>query len=100
LIDEVLAIVTLPICNAGTGDCCAETIGLRNSPHGHVATVTPAGHAEMRRVDWIFFDGCIDSRKDIAQIPAAEIFHVGSGKRLSLAVTTARVRHQHVVTAR
>src|SRR5438876_12154629 len=54
LIDQVLAIVTLPITNAGTGHGTTESISLRDSPHRHVAAVTPSGHAETRRIDRIF----------------------------------------------
>src|SRR6266704_726853 len=46
LINQVLAIVTLPIGNASTRYGATETVGLRDSPHGHVAAVTPASHAQ------------------------------------------------------
>src|SRR5207244_3814562 len=54
LIDQVLAIVTLPVGNTGPGNSSVETIGLRNGPHGHVTAVTTAGDAEAVRLDWIF----------------------------------------------
>src|SRR5581483_1843918 len=99
LIDQVLTIVTLPVCNARAGDCCPKTVGLRHCPHGHITAVAPASHAETRRVDWIFFYRRIDPRQYVAKIAAAKVFHVSAGKRLSLAVTATRVRHQHIITA-
>src|SRR5438034_11376198 len=70
LIDQVLAVVTLPISNASTDDGSTETVGLRDSPHRHVTAVTPPGHAETRRIDRIFFYRGIDPGEDVAQIAA------------------------------
>src|SRR5262249_46724387 len=100
LIDQVLAIVTLPIRDASAGERCMETMGRSDSPDGHVAAVTPAGHAETRWIDRIFFYHCINSGEDVAQIAAAKIFHVTAGKILSLTITSARIRHQQIVAAR
>src|SRR5206468_6607523 len=80
LIDQVLAIVTVPICKASTCDGATETIGLRDSPHGHEPAVTPAGHAEVLRVNRIFFYRGIDPGEHVTQIAAAKIFHVGTGE--------------------
>src|SRR5512133_262289 len=96
---QVLSIVTLPVGNACAGDSGLETVGLRDSPHGHVTAVTPSSHAETRRIDWIFLYCCINSGEDVTQIAAAEIFYIGAGELFSLTITSARVRHQHVVTA-
>src|SRR2546430_7827498 len=100
LIAQVLAIVTLPICKASTRHGPTETIGLRNCPHGHEPAVTPAGHAETRRIDWIFFYCGIDPGEHVAQIAGAKIFHVSAGEIFSLTVTSTRIRHQNVVTSR
>src|SRR5205823_7386096 len=99
LIDQVLAIVTLPVGNTGASNSGVETIGLRNSPHGHVTAITPSSNAEAVRSDWILCYRRIDPGKDVAQIAAAEILHVGASELFSLAVTATRIRHQHVVTA-
>src|SRR5438034_11271769 len=99
LIDQVLAIVTLPIGDAGTGYGAMEVISLRNCPHGHETAVTPPSHAETRRIDWIFFYRGIDPGEDVAQVAGAEILHVGAGELFTLAVTSARIRHQHVVAS-
>ncbi len=55
LIDQVLAVVTLPISNAGAGNGGVEAARLCDCPHGHEASVTPAGHAEAIWIDRIFF---------------------------------------------
>src|SRR6266481_1013251 len=95
---QVLTVVALPVRNAGAGDSSVETIGLRDSPHCHVTTVAPTSHSEMSRVDWIFLCRSVDSGKDVAKIAVSEILYIRAGKFLALSVTTARVRHQHVVT--
>jgi len=97
LIDQVLAIVTLSIGNAGTGNGATEAISLRDSPHGHLPAVTPSGHAETRRIDRIFSYRGVDSGEDVAQIAGAKIFHVGADELFSLAISSARIRHQDVV---
>src|SRR5437667_3624073 len=99
LINQVLAVVTLPVGNAGTRNGATEAISLRDSPHRHVATVTPSGDAETRRIDWIFFYRGIDPGEDVTQIAGAKIFHVGAGELFSLAVTSTRIRYQDVVTS-
>src|SRR2546430_8279176 len=78
LIDQVLAIVTLPVGNAGTGDSAAETVSLADSPHGHKAAVTPAGHAETRRIDWILAHRSMDPGKHFALIAAARVVQVSA----------------------
>src|SRR5438067_12959949 len=92
LIDQVLAIVTLPIGNARAGYGAMEAISLRNCPHRHEAAVTPPRHAETRRIDRIFFYRGIDPGEDVAQIARAEIFHVGAGELFTLTVTSTRIR--------
>src|SRR5438874_10006982 len=97
--DEVLAIITLPFGNAGTGDSATETVCLRDRPHRHEPAITPAGHTQTRRVDRILSYRGVDSGESISQIAAPEIFHIRAGKILSLAVATARIWQKDVVTA-
>src|SRR2546427_8697353 len=87
LIDQVLAVVTLPIGDAGAGDSAVETICLRDCPHRHKSAVTPPGHAETILIDRIFFERSIDSSHGIAQIAMPEILHVCTREFLALAIT-------------
>src|SRR4029453_6097 len=98
--DQVLAIVTSPIRKAGPCDSCAETICLRDCPHGHESAVTPACHAETVGVDGIFLYRCVNSGEVVSQIATSEILPVRTGKVPALAVTAARIGKQHVITAR
>src|SRR5262249_40626225 len=99
LIDQVLAIVTLPIRNAGTCDSGVETVGLRDGPHGHEPAVTPTHHAEAVGINLIFLNCGIDSGKVVAQIAAAQISSIRAGDPFTLAVTSAWIGKQHVITA-
>ena len=98
MIDQVLAIITLPIGNAGPRDGATETIGLGDCPHGHEPAVTPAGHTETRRVDRVLCDGGVDSGESVSKVAAAEVFHIGACEILSLAVATARIWQKDIVT--
>src|SRR4030095_16044290 len=100
LIYQVLAIVTLPIRNAGTCDRGAETICLCNRPHGHESPITPPHDAETVGINRIFLYCSVESGEIVAQIAASEILHVRTGELLTLAVTAARIGKQHVITAR
>src|SRR5205823_3153119 len=91
--------VTLPISNAGASDRATETISLGDSPHRHESAVAPTGHAETIRIDRILFYRGIDAGHDVAKIAMAKIFHVRASEFLTLAVTSARIREQHVITA-
>src|SRR5206468_5597274 len=76
LIDQVLTIVTLPIGNARAGDSGAETICLRDRPHGHKPAVTPTHDAETVGINRILRDRGIDSGEVVAQIAAAKVLNV------------------------
>ena len=99
MIDQVLAIITLPIGKAGTRDGATETVGLRDCPHRHEPAVTPAGHAQTRRVDRVPCDRGVDSGENVSKIAAAEIFHIGASEIFSLSVAAARIWQKDVVTA-
>src|SRR5882672_5742509 len=43
LVDFVFAVITLKVGDACAGHSGFEAIGLRDSPHGHIAAVAPAG---------------------------------------------------------
>src|SRR5436190_19477402 len=83
-----------------TCDSCAETICLRNRPHGHESAVTPTRDAETVGINWIFLYRSIGSGEIVAQIAASEILHIRTGEVLALPVTAARIWKQHVITAR
>src|SRR5438552_7441690 len=91
LIDQILAVVTLPIGDAGAGDCASEPICLRDRPHGHETAVAPSGHTKTIGVNGIFFYGGIDSSHGVAQIAVSEIFYVRASELFALAITAARV---------
>src|SRR6478736_6378946 len=97
--DQVLPIVTLPIRNAGTCDCGAETICLRDSPHGHEPAVTPTHHAQTVGINWVFLYRSVGPGEIVAQIAASEILNIRSGEVLTLAVTAAWIGKQRVITA-
>src|SRR5205814_10624381 len=96
---RVLAIVSWSVRNGAACRCSVETFGLQDSPHGHVAAVTPSSDAETRRIDWVFLYCSINSGENVAQIACAKIFYIGSSELFSLTVTATRVRHQYVVTS-
>src|SRR2546421_4869363 len=92
LIDQVLAVVTLPIGDTGAGDSRVETTGLCYRPHRHVAAVAPTSHPETRWIDRIFSNGGVNASEDVAKIAATEIFHIGAGKIFALTVASPRIR--------
>ena len=91
LVDAILAVVALPVGDAGAGHGGLEAVGLRDGPHGHVAAVAPAGDAEAVGIDGRGVDGGVDARQDVAQIAVAEILDVGAGEGLALAEAAARI---------
>src|ERR1051326_1269034 len=100
LVDEILAVITLPVANPRAGYGRFESIGLGDVPHRHESAITPAGHAQAIWVDRIFFDRGVDTGEIVAQIAMAEIFHVGAREIFTLTMTAARIRKQHEITAR
>src|ERR1051326_8142878 len=78
--DQVLAVITLPVCDARTCDGCVETICLRHCPHRHEAAVAPAGDAEAVRINRISLYRRIYSSEIVAQIAASEILDIGTGE--------------------
>src|SRR5436853_546338 len=66
LIDQVLAIITLPVGNTSAGNRGVETVGLRDSPHRHEAAVTPPRDAETVGVNWILLYCGIDAGEIVA----------------------------------
>src|SRR5207302_2062406 len=97
-IDQVLALVTLQIDNTSASYRTAETVRLRDGPHCHVTAVTPTGDTQSCRIDRIPGDGGIHSGENVAQIAASKVFHIRAGKLFSLAITSAGIRQQDVVT--
>src|SRR6266496_4163989 len=99
LIDQILSVVALPISDAGASNSGTETISLRDSPHGHESAVAPSSNAKTRRFDRIFFRGRVDAGHCVAQIATAKIFHVCARKIFALAVTSAGIGKENVITA-
>src|SRR5439155_24035491 len=87
----VLAVIALPVGDARPGDGRAKALGLRHGPHGHVAAVTPTGHAETLGIYRPRAHHFIHAAEDVAQVPMAEIFNVGPRELFSLPVAAARV---------
>src|SRR5205823_6888450 len=100
LVDQVLAIVTLPISDASTRYRAFEAVTLRHRPHRHVAAITPAGHPQSCRVDRVLGDGGIDSGENVAQIAASKVFYIRPSKLFSLTIASTGIWQQNVVTAR
>src|SRR5262249_49945108 len=82
----------------GAGDGGFEAIGLRDAPHGHVATVAPAGEADAVGVDGRGLKSFIDASQDVLKVAVAEISYVAASKRFALAVAAARVGKKDEVT--
>ena len=80
LINVILAVIAQPIGEACSGHGSAETIRLRDRPHGHVAAITPAGDADAIRSIGAVLDGLIHAGQDVAEIAIAEIFDVRARK--------------------
>src|SRR5580658_2155540 len=84
LVDPVLAVVALPVRDAGAGEGRFEAVRLRDGPHRHVAAVAEPTDTQARVVDRRdFFDG-VDPGQDVAQIAAAEVLDVGRREALAL----------------
>src|SRR5262249_52299002 len=100
LVDQVLAIVTLPIGDASAGDGRMETISLGDRPHRHVTAIAPTRHAEPRRINRILRNRSINTSEDVAKIASTEIFYVGAGEIFALTIAPPGIRQQHIVTLR
>ena len=91
LVDEIFAVVALPVGEAGAGHGGFEAIRLRDGPHGHVAAVAPTADAEAVGIDGSGVDGSVDSGHDVFEIAVAEILDVGSGEGFAFAEAAARI---------
>src|SRR5438132_4662637 len=80
LVDQVLAVVTLPVGKTRTSYRATETVRLRDCPHRHVAAITPTSDTQSCRIDRILGDGGIYSRENVAQIAAPKVFHIRASK--------------------
>ena len=94
LVDEIFAVVALPVGETGAGHGGFEAVGLRDGPHGHVAAVAPAADTEAIRIDGRDFDGFVDAGHDVLEVAVAKILDVGASERLALAEAAARIRLQ------
>src|SRR5580704_13643716 len=91
LVDEIFAVIALPVGEACAGHGGFEAVGLRDGPHGHVAAVTPAADAEAIGVDGGDFDGFVDAGQDVLEVAVAEILDVGAGEGFALAEAAAGI---------
>src|SRR5580658_7407893 len=91
LVDEIFAVVALPIGEAGAGHGGFEAVGLRDGPHGHVAAVAPAADAEAFGIDGRDFDGFVDAGHDVLEVAIAKISDVGAGEGFALAEAAAGI---------
>src|SRR5579872_162835 len=72
LIDLILSIVALEVCQSGAGNGGGKAIRLRNRPHGHVAAITPSRNAEAMLVNRRLLERLIHSSHDVAEISVAK----------------------------
>src|ERR1700733_13154738 len=91
LIDAILAVIGLPVADAGTGHRCLEAIGLRHGPHRHEAAVAVASNAQSFAVDRPGRGSRIKAGQDVSQIAMTEVTHIRGTKSLSLTVTATRI---------
>ena len=94
LVDEVLAVVALPVGEAGAGHGGAEARGLGDGPHAHVAAVAPAGDADAVVVDRQRLHGFIHAAEDVAEIAVAEVADVCLCESLAEAQAAAGIGEQ------
>jgi len=91
LVNEIFAVIALPV-----GEACAchggfEAAGLRDGPHGHVAPVAPTADAQAIVVDGGDFNGFVDAGHDVFEVAIAEISDVGAGEGFALAEAAAGI---------
>src|SRR5258708_16095541 len=98
LIDGDLAIITLPVCDAGARKRSPEPIGLRDGPHGHKSAVAPARNSDALLVHGITLRHGIYTGQNIAQITVSEIADVGAREFLTLPVAAARIRKKEKIS--
>src|SRR6185312_13883262 len=98
LVDGVLAVVALPVGEAGAGDGSAEAVGLGDGEHGHEAAVAPAGDALAGLVDGEpGLDG-VHALEDVSEVAVAVVLAVGHGELFTLTEAAARVGIEDEVT--
>ncbi len=99
LIDVVLAVVALPIGDAGARDGGAEPSGLSDRPHRHIAAVTPSRDPDLVFIHRKFFDELVHAGHDVAEVAVAEVADVGLREGFPLPEAAARVREEDEVAA-
>src|SRR6185437_1243493 len=100
LVDLVFAVIAEPVSETRADDRRFEAMGLRDSPHGHVAAVAPAGDAETIGINGERGEGGVNAGHYVAKVAAAEILHVGARERFAAAITAARIRQQQEISGR
>src|SRR5262249_34629230 len=99
LVNSILAIVALPIRNAGASHGGAKALGLSHCPHGHVTAITPAADADPILIYRCYTEHLVHAGKDVAQITIAEVLNVRAGELFPLAETAEWVGKENKVTA-
>src|SRR5215468_898741 len=97
LINLILAIVALQVGQTGAGSGGGKAIALRDSPHGHVTAVAPAGQPQAMLIDRSLLQRRIHASKNVAPVAIAEIFHIGAGEVFTLTEAAARIREENEV---
>src|SRR6476661_2344890 len=99
-VNLVLAVVALEIRQPRAGDGGSKAVGLRDRPHRHVTAIAPAGNAQAMLVNRRFLQRLVHAGHDVAKVAIAKVLHVGAGKGLALAETSARVGQEDEVSGR
>ena len=99
MIDLVLAVVALVICDSRSGHGCRKTACLSHAPHRHVAAITPAGQSQAMLVNRGLFDRLVHAGHNVAPVAVTKVLNVGAGKLFALAKAAAWVRHKNKITS-
>ena len=95
------AIVGNKIRNTAQRHCGFEAIGVADDPVGHIAAITPAGHAHVILIDpGISFQRHIETIHDVEVIFAAPFADNAALELLAIAGRAARIRKQHRIAFR
>src|SRR5258708_18187196 len=88
---------TRQIGHAGARHGRLETVGLRDSPHGHVPAVGPSTDSEPLRIRVATLHQPVHSGHNILEISAAPIRAIALDKFVTIAGGAANIRTEHEV---
>src|SRR2546423_12031542 len=72
---------------------------LRDTPHGHVAAVAPAGKSKAMLVNGSFLERLIHAGHNVAPVAISEIFHVGARKLFAFAKAAAWIGQEDEISS-